>query len=353
MEFEGMEKRPVLSCLRSFSAPVILKTSQSKEELAFIMSHDSDLFSRWDAACRLGVMIILDSVENHNGSVVELDEVYVEAFRNCLSGKVVDKALAAQTINLPAETYIAQQMRVIEPGLLHQARNSVISKLRTLLLADFKKIYYENSSEGEYDISSAAMGRRSLKNSCLRFIMAGNDIDQESLDVCLEQYRNSKNMTDTMGALAALMDYNGEEREAILTDFYERWKEDALVVDKWFTLQAVSSLGNTLERVKELMSHPAFSIKNPNKVRSLIGAFCSGNHVRFHDSSGAGYRFLAEQILTLDAINPQIAARLVSPFTSWKRYDKKRRALMHEQLKYLVIQKPLSADVSEIVQKSL
>lgn len=351
--FRGCDQKPILSFLRNFSAPVKVKSHQSREELAFIMANDSDLFNRWDAATRLGVMMILELASSVDSSTYSLDGTYLEAFRKCLTDRQADRAIIAQAITIPAETYISQEMSIIDPDNLHRARNMVIKELRTKLLGDFIHIYQENNVKGAYSITPEAMGVRSLKNCCLKFMMAGEEVEEECLEMCLEQYHQSTNMTDSMGALGALIHYPGSERDDILTDFYKRWRGDSLVVDKWFSLQAVSSLKNTLSKVKMLLNHPAFSIKNPNKVRALIGAFCSGNHVRFHDISGNGYRFLTEQIRYLDSINPQIAARMVTPFVNWKRYDNKRQALIHEQLKYLANQKTLSADVAEIVEKSL
>ncbi len=351
--FKDIQERPVLSFLRGYTAPVKVDSFQDKDELAFIMAHDNDLYNRWDAASRLSETIILDLTAKKLENGYELDEMYIHAFRQNLFDEKVDKALIAKALTLPTETYLAQQMTIIEPDALHRARKFVQKSLRTHLLDDFKNVYHLNRERGKFDISPDAMGRRSLKNLCLEYIMATDNIDKNTLQMCLEQYRESENMTDVIGSLKALSSYHGKEREETLEAFYQKWQNDPLVVDKWLILQATSSIKNTLDRVKELLKHRAFSIHNPNKVRSLIGAFCNSNHVCFHASSGAGYRFLAEQIIILDKMNPQIAARLVTPFTIWKRYDQKRRMLMHEQLMHLSMQSSLSADVSEIVEKSL
>jgi aminopeptidase N len=173
------------------------------------------------------------------------------------------------------------------------------------------------------------------------------------LGLAVKQYEQKANMTDVMAALSALANCGVPERQEALDDFYRQWQGEPLVVDKWLTLQATSSLEDTLETVKNLLTHPAFSLNNPNKVRALLGAFGTGNHVRFHAASGSGYSFLAEQILTLDRINPQIASRLMTPFTSWKRYDTNRQQLMREQMARIAGQQGLSAGVHELVQKSL
>ncbi len=351
--FKGVSEKPTLSFLRNFTAPVKVLSSQTREDQAFILANDSDLFNRWDAACRMATSLVLELVEKGESlEKQELDEVYVQAFRETLKDTNKDKALIAQALTLPTENYLAQQMKIIDPDVLHRARKFVQTRLRSQLINEFERVYFENQEMGEYSLSSEAMGKRSLKNTCLRYLMADQD-DERFLEMCISQYRKSTNMTDVIGAIAALANFQSVERDETLAHFYDRWQKDPLVIDKWFILQATSTLENTLEKVKALLSHKDFTLKNPNKVRSLIGSFCNMNHVRFHDSSGEGYRFLAEQIIRLDSINPQVAARLVSPFTTWKRYEKKRQALIYEQLKYISQKQGLSNDVGEIVLKSL
>ncbi len=351
---EGVNEKPVLSFLRGFSAPVKVKTFQTRDELAFIAAYDSDYFNRWDAVNRLSESIILEltkvegKIENFT-----LDQKYIEAFRLNLLDTSGDKALLAQALTLPTEMYLSQQMEVIKPKILHEARRHVIAELHRHLVENFTEVFLQNKESDVYSLSSEAMGARSLKNVCLRYLMSGEMVDKEFLDLCLGQYNEQRNMTDVIGALSAMANYPGKERDNMLSDFYSKWSDETLVVDKWLILQATSQLQETLETVRNLLDHEAFSYSNPNKVRSLIGSFCSANHVRFHDPTGAGYRFLTEQILLLDTKNPQIAARLVTPFTNWKRYEKKRRALMQEQLSYLSMQKSLSVDVREIVTKSI
>jgi aminopeptidase N len=280
-----------------------------------------------------------------------LDNTFIQAFRGNLNDEKSDKALIAQALTLPSETYLAQQMEIIDPDLLYQARQFVRRGLAVRLRSDFLKVYVENNETGKYEITPEAMGRRSLKNICLFYLLS--TADNESLELCLKQYSSGSNMTDVMAALAELSNYPGPEREEVMEDFFRRWKNDPLVVDKWFALQATSSLDGTLDRVMRLLKHPSFSLKNPNRVRSLIGAFCSGNHVRFHDGSGAGYRFLTEQLIVIDRFNPQIAARLVAPLINWKKYDLLRQKLMLEQLERLALLTNLSNDLYEIVRKSM
>jgi aminopeptidase N len=352
--FSGLGERPVLSFLRDFSAPVRVEPFQGREELAFLMANDRDLFSRWDAANRLSESVIMECVHTlQQGGVPALDPSFVQALRLNLQQPGSDKALLAQALTLPAETTLALQMEVIDPDNLFLACRFVRAELAKQLCREFQQVYDDNSEYGEYLLTSEAIGRRSLKNICLSYLLAMEPLSAVHLDLAVNQYARKGNMTDVMAALSALAHCPVPERQAALDDFYQQWQDEPLVVDKWLTLQATSSLDDTLETVQKLLIHPAFSRNNPNKVRALIGAFGTGNHVRFHAASGAGYVFLADQVIALDAINPQIASRLMSPFTSWKRYDTNRRLLMREQMERIAGQQGLSAGVYELAQKSL
>ena len=216
----------------------------------------------------------------------------------------------------------------------------------------FSALYRNNVEVGEYTFTPEGMGRRSLRNISLSFLMALDPLPSEVKTLCYEQYRNATNMTDTIAALSNLVNLDDAIRDEVLEDFYNKWVGDPLVLDKWFILQAMSVLPNTLNNVKQLVNNRSFSISNPNKVRSLIGAFCSSNHVRFHEKNGEGYRFLTDRIEELNVINPQIAARLVTPLINWKRYDIKRQQLMSKELKRIAAIENLSSDVYEIVSKS-
>jgi aminopeptidase N len=371
--FSGLEARPVLSFLRSFSAPVRVEPFQGREELAFLMAHDSDLFNRWDAANRLGESIIFECVKTlQAGGSPAIDPLFVEALRLNLSeindgGKQSEsssrRAFLAQILTLPSENTLALNMEVIDPDNLFLARRFVRTELARQLAKEFRQCYAINQEDNAivarqsplaYALTPEAMGRRSLKNTCLSCLMAMEPLPAEHLELAVQQYRRKANMTDVMAALGCLVHCTEEQaRQEALADFYRQWQYEPLVVDKWLTLQATSSLENTLETVRELLTHPAFSLTNPNKVRALIGAFGTGNHVRFHAATGAGYQFLADQIIRLDPVNPHIAARLMSPFTSWKRYDSLRQGLMREQMERIADQNNLSAGVTEVVRKSL
>ncbi|MFH2124076.1 MAG: aminopeptidase N [Pseudomonadota bacterium] len=352
--FTGLVEKPVLSFLRGFSAPVKVEPFQGREEMAFLMAHDRDLFNRWDAANRLSESVIMECVSTlQQGSVPALDPLFVEAVRLNLQQQSNDKALLALALTLPAETTLALQMEIIDPDNLHLARKFVRSELACQLSREFLQVYEENGETGAYDLTPEAMGRRSLKNICLSFLLSMEPLPADYLHLAVKQYEQKANMTDVMAALSTLVHCPVKQREEILADFYQQWQDDPLVVDKWLTLQATSSLEDTLDTVKTLLSHPGFSLHNPNKVRALIGAFATGNHLRFHAETGIGYAFLAEQIINIDSFNPHISSRLMTSFTSWKRYDTGRQQLMREQMERIAVQPGLSAGVYEVVQKTL
>ncbi|MDK9707712.1 MAG: aminopeptidase N [Desulforhopalus sp.] len=351
--FKGIKEKPVVSFLRDFSAPVKVTPFQSREQLAFLMHHDSNLFNRWDSSARLAGEIILEVAGQLNEKVSPvLDERFTEAVFHSLRREVEDPALLALSLTLPAETTLAQDMTVIDPDSLHTARQLVKTSLANNNREAFLELYQRNEGGEGYQITAEAIGRRSLKNVCLSYLMAFDPLPEEHLRICLKQYQSATNMTDCVAALANLVNLDHKVREEVLADFFAKWQADPLVLDKWFTLQALSVRPDTLANVILLLDNPSFSIENPNKVRALIGAFCANNHVRFHVADGAGYRFLADKIIELNVINPQIAARLVTPLISWKRYDKNRQELMRVQLERIAGTNGLSRDVFEVVDKS-
>jgi aminopeptidase N len=351
--FHGIKEQPVVSFLRDFSAPVRVAPFQSREQLAFLMRHDSNLFNRWDASARLAGEVILEVAGQLRQNLPpSLDEHYAAAVFHNLKREVEDPALLALSLSLPPETTLAQDMEIIDPDSLHSARQLVKSQLARQNAPAFMEMYFNNREQGKYSLSSQAMGRRSLKNVALAYLMALDPLPEEHLALCAEQYRSATNMTDCIAALANLINVDHAIRQEVLADFYNKWVGDPLVLDKWFTLQALSILPNTLNNVALLAGNPSFSIENPNKVRALIGAFCANNHVRFHEKTGAGYTFLADRILELNLINPQIAARLVAPLIHWKCYDMERQRLMCGQLERIANIQNLSRDVYEIVDKS-
>jgi aminopeptidase N len=352
-EFTGFNEKPILSFLRDFSAPVKVNPFHSRGELSYLMANDENLYNRWEAAFQLSVEVILDVfATKKQGGPPFLDSSYIDAFAVCLKNET-DLALSAEAITLPSETYLLQQLDEIEPALLYESVLFVKKTLATELHDDFMRTYHNCNNDNPRSLSYESMARRSLKNRCLLFLMTPGAERKESVEMCLNQLHQNANMTDVMAALSALSHYSSVESNTGFNDFYERWKNYPLVVDKWLMLQATSSQESTLSRVKKLIEHESFSMENPNKVRSLIGAFCSLNHYRFHAESGEGYRFLTEHVLEIDRINPHLAARLLTPLVSYRKYCQKLKVMMEEQLRFLLMQQNLSADVYEIVQKTL
>jgi aminopeptidase N len=322
-------------------------------ELTFLLAHDSDEFNRWEAGHNLATRTIIRLIEErHSGKPWALPATVSAAFAQAMSNPELDPALLNQLFTLPDENYLAEQMAIVDVDGIHEARifmrRALAETLRDQLLTRYN-INQEITSD--YAIDAATTGRRSLKNRCLDYLMQLNDPDLRQL--CLTQFYSAANMTDALSALGMLANCECPERLAALAAFHERWQHEPLVMDKWFMLQATSQLPNALAEVKALVKHPAFTMKNPNKVRSLIGAFCHANPVRFHAIDGSGYTFLTAQVERLNAINPQIAARLVGAFTRWRRYDAQRQALMQTQLERILQIPDLSPDVYEITAKSL
>lgn len=348
--FENLNEKPVVSLLREFSAPVKITPARSRKELVFLMQHDSDSLNRWDAAWTLSCQVILEVTEQfQQGRTPDIDPLYTKAFKSVLSEKKSDPALIAQAITLPQERYLAQQMDVVDVDNLYKAirfiKETLASGNQQLLL----EVYKKNSSNKEYSIAPDAMARRALKNRVLDYLVSVDN--QELLEICNKQYENSNNMTDTIAVLSALNDSQDKLRDLVFSDFYDKWKSDPLVMDKWFALQANSSSKFCLSKIKEFMEYPEFSMKNPNKVRSLIGVFANNNHVRFHEADGSGYNFIADSIIFLNKINPQIGARLSTSFSGWKKYDEERKKLIGTQLDTILETPDLSKNVYEVVSK--
>ncbi len=351
--FVDVPARPVPSLLRGFSAPVRINSAESDADLRFRLAHDRDDFNRWDAGQTLAIRAILALVEERRqGRAWTLPESFGAAFGRALASGA-DPALLAQVLTLPGEGYLAEQMDVVDVDGIHAARRflqrTLAERLREPLLATYQALH-GRAREG-YRIDAAAIGQRALKNVCLEYLMQLDDVELRTL--CLEQFHTAGNMTDQLGALATLANDDSPARAEALAAFYARWRHEALVVDKWLSLQATSHLPGTLAVVRGLMAHEAFNLRNPNKARALIGAFSQANPWHFHAADGSGYTFLAERILDLNAFNPQIAARLMTAFTRWRKYDPARQQGMREQLERILAAPELSPDVYEIAAKSL
>jgi aminopeptidase N len=336
--FGGLKARPVPSLLRGFSAPVILKYPYTEADLLHLMANDDDAFNRWEAGQRLATSMILEDKGMPTPA-------FVAAARNVL--KNPDHAFAAETLNLPAETFLAEQLEVVDPDALHESRNRLRRELATALEKDLVHLYEKLKIEGPYSPDAESSGRRALRNLCMSYL-----VETGHSRLAYEQFRSADNMTDAMAALTALANVDCPERSPALESFYAHWQHEPLVVDKWLAVQATSRLPGTLARVNELLSHPAFDLKVPNKVYALIRAFAS-NHVRFHAADGSGYAFLAGQVIALNKLNPQVAARMARAFDRWTRFDEKRKAKAKAALERIRDTKDLSKDVAEIVTKAL
>ena len=350
--FEQLSEQPVVSLLRGFSAPVNLNMSRSLEELAFLLKHDSDTFNRWEAGQQLAVQIIFGLIEDlKQHRPLHLNALMVEAFHSLLTDEGDDLSYQALLLTLPDESYLAGQMPVIDVDAIHHAREFVKTTLAYALQDDFKRVYLIHHRDESGKFHAGAVGRRRLKNACLGYL---NQLESsDTYNLVLEQFEQARNMTDQMAALSAIVNSQHPAKSASLDRFYQQWQQEALVIDKWFALQASSSMPNTFATVQALMQHPAFDMKTPNRVRALIGAFSQANPVHFHAQTGEGYRFLADQVLALNTLNPQIASRMVTGFAQWRRYDQHRQNLMKQQLQRIIATQPLSPDVYEIASKSL
>jgi aminopeptidase N len=350
--FTGLSEPPVPSLLRGFSAPIKVRFPYRDQDLHLLMAHDSDGVSRWDAAQTLSQRVILGLLrlpaEGRQGAV---PEGLVAAFRTALGGDLGDRALLAEVLALPSESYLGDQMEVVDVDGIHAAREAVRRRIGADLHGVLTELVRTSVETGPYRITPADIGRRALKNLALAYLMAGPE--PESLELCLAQYRAGHNMTDRLAALGLLAASTAPQREEVLADFEAQWRHDPLVMDKWLAVQAHAPRPDTLARVEGLLHHPAFSIRNPNKVRALIGAFAAGNPVCFHAGDGSGYRFLTDRVLELDPLNPQIAARMLRVMARWRRYDPARQALMQAQLERVLGTETVSRDLYEIAAKSL
>ncbi|TMJ17379.1 MAG: aminopeptidase N [Alphaproteobacteria bacterium] len=338
-------ERPVLSINRGFSAPIVVESDRGPADLAFLSAHDDDPFARYEAMQQLMLCTMLASI---GGEAEDFDPV-VEAVRDTLADPGLDQAFVAEAVLAPTESFIGDQMKVVEPDAIHEVRERLRERLSRELEPQWRSAYAATAAN-RFELSPAAKGARRLKTVALGFLMASGASDAPAL--ALRQFESADNMTDRQGALTVLANSEASQRETALRDFYDRYRGDALVIDKWFTAQALSSRDDTLRAVQRLLAHPDFSLVNPNRLRSLIGAF-GANQRALHHGSGEGYRFLANSILAVDKLNPQNAAKLVPPLGRWRRFGEDRAARMRAELERLLAEPALSKDVFEQVSKSL
>jgi aminopeptidase N len=350
--FEGLAEQPVVSLLRGFSAPVKLAMERSLDELAFLLSYDSDTFNRWEAGQQLAGQIITGLIaDQQNSREMSVNPIMVTAFKQVLEQYWDDLSYFSLLLSLPSETYLAEQMQVVDVDAIHAAREFVKLTLAEQLQPQFQALYRNNHRDESGKFDAGAIGRRRIKNTCLSYLskLENRDIHQLSQ----QQFNIAKNMTDQLAALSVIVDNPHPAKQQCLDSFYHQWQAEALVIDKWFALQASSSMPDTFATVQTLIQHPAFDLKNPNRVRSLIGAFSQSNPLHFHAANGQGYQFLADQIIALNSLNPQVASRMLGALTAWRRYDEGRQALMKAQLERIMSTEAISKDVYEVASKSL
>ncbi|MBM5572597.1 MULTISPECIES: aminopeptidase N [Deefgea] len=348
--FINVPCQPVPSLLRDFSAPVVLEYDYSDDELVFLMANDSDAFARWEAANTFALQLLKNQyAAASRGEKVAAPAAFIAAYKKLLTSDQLDPALVALMLELPRENYLLEQLSDVDPVRLFEVCRSIKQQIARELRQELLAVYQHLNDGAPYAYDGVQVARRSLKNICLDYLA---ELDEPMIAQLLaKQYQRADNMTDRLAALKALVNRDGGEVQ--LADFAAQWQSDALVMDKWFALQATSRRPGALSRVQQLLEHPAFSIKNPNKVRSLITAFCLANPPHFHAADGYGYAFAADHIIELDKINPQIAARLASAFNRWTKVDAGRRELMQQELERIRGTEGLSSDTFEIVTKAL
>ncbi|EJG0988384.1 aminopeptidase N [Vibrio parahaemolyticus] len=347
--FENVVEQPVPSLLREFSAPVKLEYDYSDAELIFLMKHATNDFARWDASQMLLAKYIRQNVTNvQTGSEVQLSEDLIDAFRGVLLDENLEPAFIAQVFSLPSINEITGWYKQIDVDAVDTVLNSITVSL-SAALEDELSATYHTLKQAEYTIDHAAIGKRALRNQCLQFLAhtdKGNTLVKA-------QYEAANNMTDTIAAMSAANSAQLECREELMADYSDKWKHDGLVMDKWFALQGTNPAEDALEKVKATMNHEAFSLKNPNRTRSLIGSFLAANPVRFHDKSGSGYQFAGEILRQLNDSNPQVASRMIDPLLKFRKYDEARQAMIRAELEKLKAMDNLAKDLFEKVTKAL
>ena len=351
--FTGLSEEPLPSLLRGFSAPVKMTYPYSRDDRVFLAKNDPDGFNRWEAAQALAVEVMQGlTIMAQTGRPLMLDQRMVDVYRTVLNDPELDPAMVAEIIRLPSEAYLVELAEQADIDAIHKVREAMRLELGLALKDDMLAVWQRLAVPQPYSPDAASVARRSLKNTLLGYLMLTES--EEVVAACVRQFIEANNMTDRQAALVALVNSPYEQqKQAALTEFATQWQSYPLVMDQWFSVQAACGLPGGLERVLALMQHPAFNVRNPNKVRAVIGAFANQNLVNFHRIDGAGYVFLAEQIIQLNSLNPQIAARLMTPLTRWRKYDGDRQALMQAQLQRIMNTPDLSPDVYEVVSKSL
>lgn len=351
-EFVAIEQQPVLSLLRNFSAPVRLHYDYNDHDLAFLYAHDSDSFNRWEAGQRLFARVIWQlCAEQEAGEPMQFPLHLVNAVQSLLSDESLDGRFKALSLTLPDIKALIEEVEQVNLDHLITAHNFLKKELAHHLEMDWLVHYQGNHHVGSFQQDKTSIAQRAFAGVCLSYLVA---LDKpKAYELAVSQLLNSNNMTDAETALKLLMHSNYEDKQQLADDFYQKWQNEDLVVNKWFMSQATDPNDSTIERVETLIEHPAFDLKNPNKVRAVVGAFAGANLAQFHRKDGQGYVFLADQIKRLYSVNPQTAARLTGAFNRWKKFDDERQRLMCEQLQGILQQPDLSKDVYEIASKAL
>lgn len=347
--FDNVAEQPVISMLREFSAPVILEYDYTDDELIFLMVYASNEFARWDAGQMLLAKYIRQNVERvQQGQTVTLPEAVIDAFRGALLDENLDPAFIAEMLTLPSENEIACWYTTVDVDAINQVVGAFTQLLATEMEDEFSAIYH-SLTQAQYSLDHAAMAQRALRNKCLSYLA----YTEQGNTLVAAQYNTADNMTDTMAAMSAANNAQLSCRAAQMADFSDKWSHDGLVMDKWFMLQGTNPAADALENVRKTMDHPTFSLKNPNRTRSLVAGFSANNPVHFHAKDGSGYEFLTEILVILNTTNPQVAARLIEPLLKLRHYDASRQQLMREQLEKLAAMDNLAKDLFEKVQKAL
>jgi aminopeptidase N len=350
-QFENIAERPIPSVLRGFSAPVHLHLDMSDEDLIFLLAHDSDPFTRWEASQQI--------ISRHMGRLIDaaqtqqtltLPNTVIEAFRQVLTNVDLEPAFRAQVLALPAESVYVQSVNPVDPEAIHMAHNFLLKTLADQLAPQLQMIY-ERTIKAATGYNVEIAGERALRNRCLHLLCATQQT--RHFDLALQQLRSTQNMTDELSALATLASFECPQQTVALSEFYNKWKNESLVVNKWLQVQSAAPLATTLSRLQQLVEHPAYDIKNPNKVQSLLVLFGRDNLFGFHSRPSHSYKFLADQVLKIDELNPQISSRIVGAFNYWRKFDSQRQNLMRAELERLRAAPKLSKNVYEIVVKAL
>lgn len=355
--FTRIPAPPVPSLLRGFSAPVKLDAGLTREELRFLLSHDGDSFNRWEAGQTLAKTVMLEQIGRvQRGEGFAADAAYFGALETIVEQIVsksekTDLILLSRLLAPPSENDLAQEMAIIDVDAIHEVARATRREIGRRFAAQFAAIYEGARSTGDYSLAPTEIARRAIRNLALAYLVDGSV--NGAMKRAFVQFEAADNMTDRLSALVALIDTESEERSRALRSFYDRFRNDALVIDKWFSIQALSTRADTLDQVRALMHHADFTLRNPNRLRSLIGSFSTGNAVRFHERNGGGYALLSEIVTRLDRNNPQTATRLMGAFRLWRRFDERRQSLMKNALEEIARTPNLSNDLYEVTSKTL